>query len=222
MAYFGQEYIDFFRGLSRNNRRDWFLAHKAEYERYVKQPFHDFVAELIEQIAARDPSVAIDPKDAIFRIARDTRFSKDKTPYKTWMAAVIKRGGRNDTRYPGIFFQFGADRVDIGGGIYQPDKRALAKIRQAIASDGAALARALKGKSFKEVFGELQGERNKRLAKEFEAVADRYPFVANKQFYYYAAYGDPRILKRADLDRFVMKHYRAGEKVNAFLKAAVG
>jgi uncharacterized protein (TIGR02453 family) len=204
MAYFTQEFIDFFSGLSRNNTREWFQAHKKEYERGVKRPFNDFVAEMIEQVAAIDPAVAIDPKDAIFRVARDTRFSKDKTPYKTFVAAVIKRGGRKDVNYPGLFFKFGADGIDIGGGIYQPDARAVQQIRQAIVRDGGALARAIEGTQFRDLFTELRGEQNKRLPKEFAEVAERYAVIANKEFYYYATYNDSSLLLRNDLDSYVV------------------
>lgn len=221
MAYFTQEFIDFFDGLARNNKREWFQAHKKEYERAVKRPFHDFVAEMIEQVAAQDPAVAIDPKDAIFRVARDTRFSKDKTPYKTFVAAVIKRGGRKDPNYPALFFKFGADVLDIGGGLYQPEARAVQQVREAIARDPEAFARAIQGAKFKELFGELRGERNKRLPKEFAELAASHPFIANKEFYYYATYEDTSLLLRSDFDSFVLKHYRAGQKVNEFLREAV-
>jgi uncharacterized protein (DUF2461 family) len=138
------------------------------------------------------------------------------------MAAVIRRGGRKDTSNPATFFQLGAQGIDIGGGLYKPDNRSLLKVRQAIVRDGAALARALKGKAFKDIFGELRGEKNKRLPKEFAEKMERFPFIANKHLYYFTNYDDPQLLLRPDLDKFFMKHYRAGLKVNEFLKAAVG
>jgi uncharacterized protein (TIGR02453 family) len=222
MAYFTQEFIDYFRQLSRNNERDWFHAHKKEYERHVKQPFNAFVAEIIDRISLKDPEVEIEPKDAVFRIARDIRFSKDKTPYKTHMAAVITREGKRNVQYPGLYFYFGAKSLGIGGGVYKLDKDHVQKIRRTIAQDGKSLERATKGKAFVELFGELQGEKNVRLPKEFADAAERFPLIANKQFYYFAEYDDPKILLRNDLPSFVMRHYRAGQKVNDFLKTAVG
>ncbi len=221
MAYFSPEFTDFFSRLERNNTRDWFQIHKRDYERFVKDPFNAFVAEVIDRVSLVDSEIAIEPKDATFRIARDIRFSRDKTPYKTHVAAVISRGGRKDMRYPGLFFRFDAKGIGIGGGVYQPDKETLLAIRRAIARDGAALARALKGKAFREVFGELQGEKNKRLPKEFAAVAERLPIIAHKQFYYFVEYDDPRLVLRDDLPAFVLRHYRAGRKVSEFLGAAV-
>lgn len=222
MAHFTREFIDHLEELARNNNRDWFHAHKRDYEDHVRRPFDDFVAEIIDRVSLIDSAIEIRPKDAIFRIARDIRFSKDKTPYKTHMAAVISREGRRDTQYPALYFHFGAEAVGIGGGIYQPDRENLLKIRRAIKRDGRALDRALNGKRFRQLYGELQGEKNVRLPKEFASELERYPLIANKQFYYFAEYDDPRMVLRDDLADTVMRHYEAGQKVNEFLGRAVG
>jgi hypothetical protein len=87
--------------------------------------------------------------------------------------------------------------------------------------DGGALARAIQAAQFRDLFAELRGEQNKRLPKEFAEVAERYAFIVNKEFYYYATYEDTSLLLQSDLDRFLMRHYRAGQKVNEFLRAAV-
>ena len=75
---------------------------------------------------------------------------------------------------------------------------------------------------FKELYGDLLGERNVRLPREFATEAERYPFIANKQFFYFAEFDDPRMVLRRDLADLVMRHYKAGQKVNEFLAAAVG
>jgi uncharacterized protein (TIGR02453 family) len=222
MAYFTEDFIDFLQGLARNNSRDWFHAHKREYEDHVRRPFNDFVAYIIDRVSLIDSTIEIRPKDAVFRIARDIRFSQDKTPYKTHMAAIISREGRRDTQWPALYFHFGADVVGIGGGIYEPDKGNLLKIRRAIKRDGSTFVRALNGKRFKDLYGALQGEKNVRLPKEFASEVERYPFIANRQFYYFAEYDDPRIVLRKDLADLVMRHYGAGQKVNEFLARAVG
>jgi len=222
MAHFTERFVDYLKGLARNNNREWYHAHKREYETHVKRPFNDFVADIIDRVSLIDSVIDILPKDAIFRIARDTRFSKDKTPYKTHMAAVISREGRRDTQYPALYFQFGADGAGIGGGIYQPDRENLLKIRRAIKRDGSSLVRALNGKRFKELYGDLLGEKNVRLPKEFASEVERFPFIAKKQFYYFAEYEDPRTVLRRDLADLVMRHYKAGQTVNEFLAKAVG
>lgn len=222
MAYFTREFIDYLDGLARNNNREWFHAHKRNYEHHVKRPFNEFVADVIDRVSLIDSAIDVRPKDAVFRIARDIRFSKDKTPYKTHMAAVVSREGRRDTQYPGLYFHFGTDGVGIGGGIHKPDRENLLKIRRAIKRDGETLLRALNGKRFKELYGSLQGERNVRLPKEFASEVERYPLIANKQFYYFTAYDDPLMVLRKDLADLVIRHYKAGQEVNDFLGKAVG
>lgn len=221
MTYFDADFLKFLRGLSRNNRREWYHDHKKQYEAKVKRPFHEFVEEIIHRVGALDPSVRIEPKDAIFRLARDIRFSKDKTPYKTFVSAVISPGGRKDNRNPAFYFQFGATSAGIAGGLYRPDRDTVYCVRRKIQSDGKRLSRILGSKTFRELFGELQGDKNKIVPKEFKESLAAYPLIANKQFFYWAEYDDPEIVLRPDLADFVMRHYRAGRKVNDFLKQAL-
>lgn len=220
MAYFTPEFSRFFRHLARNNRRPWYHAHKAEYETHVKVPFGLFVEEMIERIAALDPGMRCEAHAATFRLARDTRFSKDKTPYKTVASAVIGPGGRKSP-LPGFYFQFGADGLGLAGGAYQPDRDALFGIRRAIRDDGATLNRLLRNRAFKRLFGSLQGDRNVRLPPEFAAAADEFPLLFNKQFYYWREYEAPDLLLRRDLGEFLMRHYRAGRAINAWLTRAM-
>ncbi|KAB2842673.1 MAG: TIGR02453 family protein, partial [Melioribacteraceae bacterium] len=82
MSHFSKELIKFLKDLSKNNNREWFTENKKRYENFVKEPFFNFIDELITRMNMDDPSIAIEPKDAIFRIHRDVRFSNDKSPYK--------------------------------------------------------------------------------------------------------------------------------------------
>lgn len=221
MSYFSADFMKFMRGLAKNNDREWFKGHKDDFERHVKEPFAEFVGEMIHRIQAVDPAVVLEPKDAIFRIHRDTRFGKDKTPYKTNVSAVITRTGRKDLQYPSIYLQLGAQELGIAGGAHSPDKENLLAIRRAIQADAAGFKRITGAKRFKELCGELQGDKNKILPPEFKGDADRIPWLANKQFYYWASYPGSEAL-RDDLPEFVMKHYRASQPLNAFLKKAIG
>ena len=90
MAWFEKEFIAFFLELEVNNHKEWFHENKKRYEQYVKEPFYNFVAEMIKRINKDDPSIAIEPKEAIFRINRDIRFSKDKQPYKNYYHALVR------------------------------------------------------------------------------------------------------------------------------------
>lgn len=104
MALFTKDFIDFFKELSQNNNKKWFDQNRKKYEKFVKVPFHSFVERMIEKIEDDDPDMKITPAESIFRINRDIRFSRDKTPYKTQMSALISRTGKKDKGFPGIFF----------------------------------------------------------------------------------------------------------------------
>jgi len=220
MSHFGPEFPRFFRGLARRNTREWYHAHKDEYERFVKEPFALFVGEMIERIAAIDPDMRCEPGEAIFRLARDTRFSKDKTPYKTHAGAVIAPDGRK-TRRAAFYFQLSAGGVGIAAGVYQPDRDQLFAIREAIRDDGATLERLLKDRTFRRVCGTIQGDRNVRVPPAFAEAAARFPLVYHKQFYTWVEYDDPNIVLRRDLAPLLVRHYRAGRAVNAWLNEAL-
>jgi uncharacterized protein (TIGR02453 family) len=220
MSPFGPEFLRFFRGLTRRNTRTWYHAHKAEYERFVKEPFTLFVGEMIERIAAIDPAMRCEPRDAIFRLARDTRFSKDKTPYKTQAAAVIGPDGRK-TRRAAFYFQLGVTGIGVAGGVYQPDRDQLFAIREAIRDDGARLERLVQDRAFRRVWGGLQGERNVRVPPAFAAAATRHPLLYHKQFYTWVEYGHAQSVLRRDLAPFLVRHYLAGRAVFAWLTRAL-
>ncbi len=163
----------------------------------------------------------MEPRDAMFRIARDVRFSRDKSPYKPWMAAAIAPGGRRTGRSPGFYFAVRRGGVEVGGGMYDPERELVPRIRRAIAADGARLQKALREKASRElVGGELLGERSKRLPPELAAAAARYPWVANKQFYYFAEHEDPALITRPDLGDWLFTHFEAARGVHEFLKDA--
>ena len=89
MAYFTQDYLTFLTELANNNNRDWFNDNKKRFKENVEAPFKAFLQDLIDTASAVDTRISITPKEAMFRIYKDTRFSKDKTPYKTHMSAIV-------------------------------------------------------------------------------------------------------------------------------------
>lgn len=220
MSYFTTEFLKFFRGLKRNNSKAWFDANRETYETAVKAPFTAFVEEIIARIRAEDPALTIGAKEAIFRLNRDIRFSKDKMPYKTHMAANIAAGGRKNYELPGFYLQFGPEQVMIGGGAYMLENENIYKVRQAIVKNLDKFAALLKEKKFKQKFGTLQGEQNKVLPAEFKEYVTQQPLVANKQFYYMAELEAETILKK-NLPELVLQHYHAGKAMNTFLKHAM-
>ena len=221
MSHFTKDFIAFFKDLEKNNDRDWFIENKGRFIKNVKEPFERLTGDLLEAMHKYDPNILMTAKDAIFRIYRDVRFSKDKTPYKTHMSAMISRGGRKDMTYPGIYFQAGAQDIRIYSGVYSPDKKQLEAIRTAIALNPKALDKLRSRKAFQEKFrGEILGDKNKRLPKEFVEAAEAQELIYNKSFYYYAKLKPSEILD-SKLVSNVMAHFKAAEPINQFFKEAL-
>lgn len=220
MGYFTKEFLEFFRALEKNNSTEWFRENKSWYEAVVKTPFYKLVEEMIQRIHLNDPKVAITPNDAIFRINRDIRFSKDKSPYKTHVSALISREGRKSKEAPGFYIQLSAHEMTVAGGAYMVEKENLHKIRTKIARSPKEFEKLLKQPDFKKKFDTLQGETNKILPKEFQTVAKLQPLIANKQFFYMAEMPAKNITGNL-LPDVLMDYYKAGRAINSFLREAM-
>lgn len=216
MAFFSKDYHKFFKELDKNNNKEWFDDNRKRYEMEIKNPFKSFVEHLIAKVHSIDPNVNIEAKDAIFRINRDIRFSKDKTPYKTSFSAVISAGGRKDISKPGQYFSLGLNGMEIYGGVYQPSKEELYNIRQHISYNLKEFDSIIKAKKFKELFGEVGGEKNKIIPKEFKEDAEKQSLIFNKSFYYYKTYS-PEIITSDDLEVVWMEAFHTGQKFRDFL-----
>ena len=220
MAFFTKDFLDFFRELSRNNHRDWFQANKKRYETSVKKPFATFIQVMIDRMQADDPNVILTPKDAIFRINRDIRFSKDKTPYKTHMAAIISAGGKKNKTVPGIYLQFGAEETRLYSGAHMLEKDQLQRVREAIAAHPEKFSKLVNDKAFNKKFGEIHGEENKRLPKEFEEAAARQPLLFKKSFYYFHQF-EPEVILKDDLADIIMDYWMTAKPLGAFFTRAI-
>ena len=105
MSFFTSDYLEFFKELAANNHKEWFDANRKRYETSVKEPFKAFTQHLIDELAKKEPVFKdLKASDCIFRINRDIRFSKDKTPYKTMCSAVISPNGKKSSSIHGIYF----------------------------------------------------------------------------------------------------------------------
>ena len=218
MAYFDEDFLGFFRELAENNHKGWFDANRKRYEKSVKEPFRQFIRDLIEHLRIYDRELLVAPKDVVFRINRDIRFAKDKSPYKTHAAANIARGGRKDEK-PGFYIHFGADTAIIGGGVYAPDSKQIQSIRELITEQLDEFQTIIQGDEFKSHWGAVQGEQNKRIPKDFKPVYEKEPVIANKQFYVYREF-DPEIVLRDDLPKTVLAYYTAIREFNSFMEQA--
>jgi uncharacterized protein (TIGR02453 family) len=165
---FPAEMVKFMRALKRNNRREWFQPRKHLYEQHVKAPMLELVAALNAELARFAPAYVTDPKKALFRIYRDTRFSPDKTPYKTHVAASFSRRGSEGLGLGGFYFSLSQETIEVAGGIWHPAPETMFTIRTHIAETHQELRRILAGKKARKLFGELQGDELTRSPKGFD------------------------------------------------------
>lgn len=194
MVYFEKDFIDFFKELAANNLKKWFDANRERYKKSVKAPFEQFVTDVIAAVKEQDPTVDITPKEAIFRINRDIRFSKDKAPYKLHQSAVISPRGRKDKAYPGLYVELGPEHCRIYGGVYSADKEQIYAIRSKIASAPQQLDSLANEEAFKTTFGAIRGEKNKIIPKEFKEVGQQHAIIYNKQWYWFTQFPPERAL----------------------------
>lgn len=220
MQFFSNEFIDFFNNLEKNNNREWFNLNKEIFNKSVKTPFEEFIEVLLNNIKEDDESITLTPKDSIFRIYKDVRFSKDKLPYKTFVSAVISDGGRKDFTTPGIYIELSNNGVKFYGGAHFLEKEQLQNIREFIGDNLAEFHSLINDKEFKKNFGSLRGEQNKRIPKEFSDLVKIEPLIANKQFYFYKPL-DVKVLTSKNLLAKVMELYNIGKKINQFLKIGI-
>jgi uncharacterized protein (TIGR02453 family) len=220
MAWFEKKFIQFFKELENNNHREWFHSNKKRYEEFVKIPFYDFVGEMIRRIQADDATYAIDPKDAIFRINRDIRFSPDKRPYKTKASAIISPGGRKNFNTPGIYFEFKADGIQFYGGAHHIEKDQLERVRNNIAKSPGEFNRIINAADFSRHFNEVLGEKNKRIPKELQEAAKKQPLIFNKNYYYGKKMAADLLLKDELPDK-IFELYLVGKPFNMFFREAM-
>jgi uncharacterized protein (TIGR02453 family) len=178
-----RELVNYLQGLKENNNRAWFAMNKPSYD-ILRAEFTQFVAQLIEDVVRFDPAVAYqDPKKAQFRINRDIRFSKDKSPYKSNFSAVIAPRGKKD---PGSHYYFHVDhegKVLVAGGCYMPPADVLAKIRRHIVDEPADFARLLRKKRMWGHFGAFAEEgKLARSPKGFDADTPHIENIKQKSF----------------------------------------
>lgn len=219
MAYFTQDFLDFFKELAANNHKDWFHENKKRYEKSVKEPFDLFVKDLIAEIKKHDPELDLEPKDCVMRINRDIRFAKDKTPYNTHRTAIVSRGGRKDKSVPGIYLRFSPEKIGILGGCYGPSTEQLSDIRSTISSDIKGFQKLISSKDFTSKFGAIQGDANKRIPKELQTAAESEPLIMNKQFYYVSEH-DPKMILADDLIEQIMELWHTMRPVNEYFYKA--
>jgi uncharacterized protein (TIGR02453 family) len=167
VPYFREEALKFLRGLRRNNRREWFDARKDVYERELKQPMLALIEAVNAALAEFAPDHVRPAQKSMFRIYRDTRFSADKSPYKTHVAAWWSRAGLEKTSGGGFYFHVAADEVVIAAGVYMPEREQLQAIRKYLLEHHEEVRRLLNDKKLRRAMVMFDGEALTRAPKGF-------------------------------------------------------
>jgi uncharacterized protein (TIGR02453 family) len=216
---FPPEAMQFFRGLARNNNREWFQPRKPVFEEQVKKPMLALADAVNTAMKRFAPDYVTDPAKAVYRFYRDTRFSKDKTPYKDHIAASFRhRQLTGEGGGAGFYFAVSHKEVAIGGGVYMPAPETLRAIRGHIAEFHREFERILKGRAVKRLLGDLQGEQLTRVPKGFCSEHPAVELLRRKQFLLYVEL-PPDIATTPELYEAIVTRFQAMTPFLEFLNA---
>lgn len=212
--------FDFLARLQINNDRNWFHEHKSEYDE-IRADFENFINRLIVPLAQLDPDIGpATASESVFRIYRDTRFSHDKTPYKTHLSAFIGNGGKK-TRFAGYYIHIEPSKSLFAGGIYCPDPPALESVRNEIYHHPDEIRAILDNRKFKKTFPELSDEdRLKNPPKGYPKDFKEIELLKNKHFITHYPLNNEFFLQEGVIDG-IMELCKIQYPLNAFLNRAV-
>jgi uncharacterized protein (TIGR02453 family) len=217
-AGFPEEALTFFRSLERNNRREWFQPRKPVFDEKVRAPMVELVAALNAEMERFAPHHVTEPDRAIYRIYRDTRFSKDKKPYKTHIAAHFTRRGLDRHTSSGYYVAVSHKEVAVGGGLYMPTPEALLALRNHIAQTHAELRKIVQAKPLRTLLGEPHGDRLSRVPKGFAADHPAADLLRYKQYFVYIEL-PPELATSRTLFGEIRKRFEAMTPLIEFLNA---
>ena len=183
--------LEFLKQLKKNNNRDWFAVHKEKYLQELSQ-VEAFADVLLIEMNKHDTLETPSGKKSLHRIYRDTRFSKDKTPYKTSWSGSFTRATKK--RRGGYYFHIEPGNTIIAGGFWNPEPKDLKRIRDEFSHDASVLRKILKNKSFINAFGELKGEQVKTSPKGFSVDNSAIDLIRYKQFLLVRNFTDKEVL----------------------------
>jgi uncharacterized protein (TIGR02453 family) len=222
-THLGPQLFDFLRDLRNHNDREWFHANKQRYERDVRDPLLAFIGDAAAPLARISREVLADPRPtggSLFRVYRDTRFSKDKTPYKTHAAAQFRHRAGKDVHAPGFYVHLEPGDVFVGAGLWRPESEPLRAVRTAIATRPFDWKRVLAAPAFKKLCT-LEGESAKRPPQGFDPDHALIDDIRRKDFIAVARFKEAEAIRPGFLDA-VITACRAAAPLNAFICRALG
>ena len=193
--------LKFLKKLSKNNSREWFTENKPEYQTALAN-YKAFMSSVQDELSKHDEIERI----KVFRIYRDVRFSKDKTPYKTHLAGSFIRATK--WKRGGMYVGIGATGNTVGGGFWNPESKDLARIRQEIAADDKEFRKIISAKSFQSMFGGLHGEQVKSAPRGFQKDHPAIDLLRYKQFLMMRSFTDKEV-QDAGFAKEVSKTFKA-------------
>ena len=217
--YFTNGTFRFLRELAAHNERAWFDAHRADYAARIKDPALRFIQDFAPHLKRLSPHFSAGPR-SLFRIHRDTRFSKDKSPYKTHTGIQFRHDLGRDAHAPGFYLHIEPSHCFAGLGLWHPDSATLRKIRDHIVEEPVAWKRASRAARFREIF-EMQGDRLRRAPRGYDP---EHPLVEDLKWKDFIGMRSlPQSFVTApDLPERLAEVYRAGRGFMRFLCAALG
>lgn len=214
-----QQTLNFLKDLKKNNNKEWFDSHRAVYEQ-AKTDFREFIGELILRVSKFDPAVQLqEAKNCMYRINRDIRFSKDKTPYKNNMAASISPGGKKSFG-AGYYIHLQPGASYLAGGMWQPEPVYLNAIRQEIDYNAAEFKKIINARSFKSNFGSLSDEdKLKTVPKGYDKTHPEIELLKHKSYIVVHELTDKVVLSK-DFLKQCSTILNAMHPLNSFLRRA--
>ena len=201
---FDPELFEFLADLKANNDREWFAANKQRYEANVLEPALAFIEDFAPRLDKISPHFRADPRPSggsLFRIYRDTRFSKNKSPYKTNVGIHFRHERAKDAHAPGYYLHIGPGEVFAGGGIWHPDTGAATRIREAIVANPKAWGRATRSGAFAKRL-ELGGDQLKRVPSWADPDHEYADDLRRKDYFAWARLSDSDVLAPGFLDEY--------------------
>lgn len=204
---FPEEALVFFRSLERNNRREWFQPRKQIYDRCVREPMVELVGAVNRELARHAPDYINEPGKAIYRLYRDTRFSSDKTPYKTHVAAIFPRRGLVKHCCASLYFSVSHKEIEIAGGVYMPQPEQLLAIRRHLAEHYQRFRVLERARKLGALLGKMQGDQLARVPKGFPSGHPAEDLIRRKQWLWFVTL-DPSLATTPTLFGEVTSRFR--------------
>jgi len=183
VSFFTPKTVSFLRALKRHNDREWFRARREQYDAHVHEPMVAVVEQLAQDFRKIAPELIASPKQSMFRIYRDTRFSSNKKPLKTHAGAVFRTRDLPKPQGAGLYFEIAPGWVWIGGGMWRPEPRELVRIREHIADTWPEIRTLTRAASFRRRFEELSGDAMTRVPRGYPAGHPAAQYLKHRQFY---------------------------------------